>query len=143
MKRSWEKLRQIRLEATKEKRAKEVVKAKERKKLLKAHGICVCCGQNNAVDGLECCPKCREKNRQRAQKWRLKNPDKYKKQQEQVKAKRAERIAVGLCTYCGKEKSLPGILVCRDCRLFINQSKHGVTEHTHAYYKKERLAGRL
>lgn len=143
MKPSWEKLRQIRLEATKDMRAKNAEKCKERSTILKANGICICCGHNEAVPERVYCPQCQEKKRQGTQKWRLENPDKCERQKIRAKALREKRVAEGICVYCGKEKALPGLQSCHDCRLYKNQYKYGVVEHTDAYYKRERLAGRL
>lgn len=58
----WESFRQARLEATKEKRAKEAEYALERIIMLKEHGICIRCGHADAAPNRVACPACLEKN---------------------------------------------------------------------------------
>lgn len=114
----WDKIRQERLEATKEQRAKRSVYAKERREFLKARGICVKCGQRDAIPEKTLCPDCREKNNQK----RRKKKDKpipgawYARQCERAKELRKARIAEGICVKCGKEKASPEAQYCHKCR---------------------------
>lgn len=45
---------------------------KARRTWLKEHGICVSCGNEDAVEGLTLCQKCREKSNESGRKYRQK-----------------------------------------------------------------------
>lgn len=49
----------------------------------------------------------------------------------------------GLCTRCGKNDALNGMTLCKDCRLYNNQSRSGYVVHSLKWHEKERKAGRL
>lgn len=150
-----EAMRQQRLKATKERRTLLAQKQKEIRLCRKKYGICVRCGQNDAVEGLTICQTCREKhNAQRRKKDKkpvIKKTKKYKPLSKEEMAKkvddnrkrREERSANGLCTMCGKEKALPGLKTCSDCRIRYNQARSGYVNHTQKWYEKERELGRL
>lgn len=55
----WDKMRQARLEATKEQRAKRAQEQKAIRKLRKEHGLCVNCGKKDALPGITLCMDCR------------------------------------------------------------------------------------
>lgn len=141
----WDKIRQARLEATKEYRAKVALLCKERYEFLKAHGICVQCGQEYALEGITLCAKCREKNNlaRRGKKQRPLTAEQKARKNQNAKETRQNRIELGLCHICGKVKAVPGLKVCSDCRIARNQSRYGYFEHSHKWYEKERKAGRL
>lgn len=133
-------LRQLRLEATKEYRAKRAQEQREIYKFRKERGLCVACGKEDAVISITLCQSCREKH----------NAKQIKKTKEE-KAKyvilnrrwRNRKYKLGLCIICGKKNHLPGLKLCSDCRIKINQARYGYVEHTHKWYEKERRLGRL
>lgn len=60
----WDKMRQARLEATKEQRAKKAQEQKTIRKLRKEHGLCIRCGKKDALSGITLCADCRLYNNQ-------------------------------------------------------------------------------
>lgn len=67
------KVRLARLEATKEKRAQKAQYARERKETLLRYGLCIYCGKEKAVEGLQSCPDCRLRRNARTRERREKN----------------------------------------------------------------------
>lgn len=138
----WDKLRQARLEATKEQRAKAAQNEKEKRLFLKEHGICTRCGHNEALPGLTLCAICQEKLKRKRKPVIL--TEAQKERNARLMKARYERLkASGLCVKCGKEPVEPGLVRCHNCRLFHNQSRSGYFEHSVKWSAKERKAGRL
>jgi hypothetical protein len=77
---------------------------------LRSRKRCACCGKQDArtLEGFEHCVPCAEKARIRY------NQD-YK---EINKQKRAENLAEGVCTRCGKYKPSAGYRICDKCRQY-------------------------
>lgn len=78
----------------------------DRYNFLKAHGICVQCGQRDAFQGYVRCPECIEKSTVASAKcWE--DEGKRKKYNEREKQRRKERYEQrkkeGLCIACGKQ----------------------------------------
>ena len=138
----WDKLRKIRLEATKEQRAKICQYNKERRIFLKERGICTRCGQNDILPGLTFCSACQEKMRRKRKPVVL--TEAQKERNARLMKLRYERLkASGVCVICGKEPAEPGLVRCRNCRLFHNQSNAGHFQHSIKWSARERKAGRL
>lgn len=76
---------------------------KERYYWLKAHNICVDCGEAEASKGHTRCPYCRDKGVEATQNWQKANKEYYaeyqKNYQKQLRQYRREN---GLCQQCGK-----------------------------------------
>lgn len=81
---------------------------KERSAWLKSHGICVHCGQRDAVPGITLCEICREKNRSQSERWRQKHPNYHKERYDKLKA-------LSSCPECGKPNDTDYVL-CVSCR---------------------------
>lgn len=147
----WEKMRQARLERTKEKRAKLAQYQKERRERLKLEGICTQCATDKAIPGQTMCEKCKEihnlkrkgvkQNYKSAKKYII-TPEQKEKNAQRKKQKRIELKGLGICTVCAKVKALPGLTLCMSCRLAKNQARYGYVEHSQKWYEKERKAGR-
>lgn len=60
----WEIMRQERLDATKEQRAKKAQRVKAWRETMKEYGLCTRCGQNKALPGMTLCADCRLYNNQ-------------------------------------------------------------------------------
>lgn len=73
---------------------------KERRKWYSAHGICVVCGQRDALPGRQKCAECTEKATLNNIKYR--SLERERMYYPRRKAKREARIAAGLCPICGK-----------------------------------------
>lgn len=56
---------------------------------------------------------------------------------------RQYRKEYGLCTRCGQEYALNGMVLCASCRLYNNQSRSGYVRHSLKWIEKERKAGRV
>lgn len=78
----------------------------------KEHGICVCCGRNDAVPGKTCCADCAAKNVQRTRASQQKNRDRiaYNAYMKELRQKRKEQ---GLCQQCGKP-TINGKVFCTE-----------------------------
>lgn len=149
------KIRQERLEATKEYRAKRAQEQNELSKFRKERGLCVRCGKKDAVIGITLCQSCREKYNAKRRKsikveripkkrvYKPKTKEEIAKEVVYNRKRRERRAALGLCTMCGKKKALPGLMTCTYCRMKRNQATSGYVDHTHKWYEKERRLGRL
>lgn len=88
----------------------------ELRKWYRANGICVACGQENAVQGQARCFRCREKvrevNRRNYAKHRSERNEKYKQYH---KERTASLRAQGICTRCGRRKPETGKARCAVC----------------------------
>lgn len=88
----------------------------ELRKWYKANGICVHCGQENAVQGQTLCFRCREKVREANRRYYAHNRDKHKERtNRQGKERTEERRAQGICTKCGRRKPETGRARCAVC----------------------------
>lgn len=148
----WEKMRQARLERTKEKRAKLAQYYKKRREQLKAEGVCQLCATDKAISGQCLCDKCREihnlkrrgvKQISTSKKKHIETPEQKERRAQRKRERRIYLKENGLCTNCGKTDALPGLTVCMQCRMEINQSRYGYVHHSQKWYGKERKAGRL
>ena len=78
------------------------------------HGICVKCHEADAEPGHVHWRKCLQSEIVRRSRTRAQDNAKHKKL-------RADRIAAGLCPYCGN-KATPGMKSCARCRAMRNDS---------------------
>ena len=93
----------------------------ENYKLYKEHHICVRCGQEDAERNHILCLNCMMKSREYAlnytkkhkkeiqEKSRIRSKDRYIRLKEQ-----------GICTSCGKRKTIDGKVLCRNCSARVN-----------------------
>lgn len=83
----------------------------------KASGICVACGQEDAVQGQLRCSRCREKVREANRKHYAQHREELNEQNKQRgRARTVERRNQGICTRCGKRKPETGRAMCNVCR---------------------------
>lgn len=80
----------------------------------KEHGICVSCGQYDAVPGKTMCEVCAAKKYENAIRYRP-SPEQKKRSAEHVMRKRDERRAAGLCIQCGKPQAEKSSSYCTVC----------------------------
>lgn len=108
---------------------------RKRRNDLKEQGICVTCGWRFVVPGQTRCQFCYDR-------WKAK-VDKAdpggKKRIEHRRQQRAERIAAGLCTECGKPAT-EGMRMCERCRRMRNDStrKYKIQKKLKRQAEKER-----
>lgn len=93
---------------------------RERYADLKAHGICVECGQRDAFHGHVYCPECIEKQNESNAKYRASEKGKTTeakyadKAKESKRAKYWERVSQGVCVDCGKALSKESARYCTE-----------------------------
>lgn len=121
-------------------RDKNILYGKKYREVLKQAGLCIRCGKKDAVPGLSQCAECSQRSNERQHIYAGEAAGKYN---QKTKDLYYERKARGICVKCGKNKALPGMVRCLDCRLFLNQSRSGYVEHTGKWAEKERSMGRL
>ena len=114
--------------------------SKERYKWLKSHGICVACGQENAVKGQTLCLLCRDKSRENTLKWQKNNAEKFKNYNKEMQKQRYDfRRKNGLCWICGKPTG--GKVYCE-----IHNKKHNIKQnernHTKKTFPRDLLGGK-
>lgn len=73
---------------------------KERREWYAEHGICIVCGQRDALPGRKKCAECTEKATLNNIKYR--SLERERSYYPRRKQKREQRIAAGLCPICGK-----------------------------------------
>ena len=83
---------------------------------LKAHHICVRCGQRQAFHKSVSCEICKEKQ----EVW---NEENRQAMNEKRKALYDKRVAEGLCVRCGKEYAMNGLRTCEKCRTKSNKER--------------------
>ena len=88
----------------------------------KSHGVCVRCGQENAVSGKTKCVVCLEKDAESQRKCRAKkSEEELRRLLEKDKAYKRERYqkfkAAGLCVTCSKPRSPGSKIYCIDCAI--------------------------
>ena len=83
---------------------------------LKAHHICVRCGQRQAFHKSVSCEICKEKQ----EVWNEENRQAINDKQKAVYDK---RVAEGLCVRCGKEPATNGLRTCEKCRTKTNKDR--------------------
>lgn len=86
---------------------------KERREWYAAHGICISCGQRDAFPGRKKCAECLEKSTLNNIKYR--SLERERSYYPRRKQKREERIAAGLCPFCGKPAKYGQL--CYECYL--------------------------
>lgn len=95
----------------------------------RANGICVACGQENAVQGQARCFRCREKVREANRRnYALHREERNEKNKQYHKERTVSLRAQGICTRCGKRKPETGKVRCavcnaRDRRAYAKRSK--------------------
>lgn len=87
----------------------------------KSHGICVTCGQENAMPGRVRCWRCLASRREHEAEYRdrktaAEQAEVNRLRRERDAAKRAERRASGLCPNCGRKRDDEAYALCRACR---------------------------
>ena len=104
----------------------------------KAHGICVCCGQENvAVSGETLCLQCKFKYRESNRRYYANHKNELKhKVKDQKKQLYKERKEQGICVTCGKHEAQTGKVRCGKClakdrRMHIKKARaEGVLPHS-------------
>lgn len=98
--------------------------SKERREWLKAHHICVRCGNEDAEPNSTFCLECLEKRRVWGRKYYKKNKNKLDKNNRQChKRLYWERKKQGICTKCGKRKVCrKSTIYCIDCYIKCNRA---------------------
>lgn len=92
----------------------------ELQKYYRLHGICIICGQYDAVPGKNCCEVCALKHTERETK-RIRNmsageKDEYlKKQRESSRKRYYRRKNAGLCVLCEKPQAGGSTRLCASC----------------------------
>lgn len=91
---------------------------RRRAKQLDEAGLCVICGKTRQ-DGYKTCENCRA----RAQENSKQRPETEMQDYRRIEAQRAYRdrrrerlTAQGLCTTCGKQPAIDGLMYCTECR---------------------------
>lgn len=125
-------------EYAKKNRINNIEYQKKLREKLKSAGLCIRCGKHKTETGFSQCRECRGRDRPT-----IHSEEALKRQKEKAKLRYAERKNQGICVRCGKEKALPGIVLCSICRINRNQAIYGYFEHDPKWYKKEREAGRI
>ena len=92
---------------------------KEMYRWYKAHGICPACGRVYAEPGTIYCATCYRKIK--ARRAQLDPGSEMRKLYN--RNRKADLIARGLCTWCGKRPPIEGQRLCRACREKDKQSK--------------------
>lgn len=82
-----------------------------------AHGICIGCRKENAMQGRQKCPDCLYK--QTLQNMKYRSLEKERKRYAKRKKQREQRIASGMCPNCGNPAAHGQL--CRDC--YIRQKR--------------------
>ena len=100
------------------KRQKKVVQVQKNYEYKKARGICVVCGQAEAIAGRTRCEVCRARQKENAlfAGKREPSPERKEHHRAQERAKYAEDKANGICPMCQKPKPDDGFVSCRPCR---------------------------
>lgn len=82
--------------------------------------------------------------------WEMYRQERLERTKEQRAKRAAEQKALreyykshGICTRCHQRDALPGMVLCRECRIENNQARSGYVEHTQKYLRNERLLGRI
>ena len=106
---------------------------KELRKWYQSRGICDSCGQVWAEPGHVRCKACEDKIRAYHAASREHRIELQRK-------RRAERIAAGICTECGKRKATEGMRMCPICRERRNDStrKYKIRKKIARQNEKER-----
>lgn len=100
----------------------------------KAHGICVSCGQQNAVQGETRCLECKFKYRESNSQYYVKHKEELnRKCRDRGKQLYDERKERGICVRCGKRKAQTGKVRCAVC----------LAKDRQAHIKKSRAEGVL
>ena len=82
----------------------------------RSNGICVACGQENAVQGQARCFRCREKVREANRRWYERNREEHNEKYKQYHKERTASLrAQGICTRCGRRKPETGKARCAVC----------------------------
>lgn len=90
---------------------------KARREWYKQHGICVNCGQRNAMDGKVLCWECSNKRAEYRESLGPR-PEAQKEQIRQCQQRLyAKRKAMGVCVRCGNPNLYDGTLRCMQCTL--------------------------
>lgn len=88
----------------------------ERYYFYKSRGICVLCGQNDALINQIACYDCAEKQRERYREYRNKDIDACRQREREARIKlRERRLSEGKCTKCGSVKE-DKYKTCKRCR---------------------------
>jgi NMD protein affecting ribosome stability and mRNA decay len=83
----------------------------------KSLGICVKCGQDDAMINAVLCPTCAEKRAQHDKRRRERNLEAYRAQKAAAeRIRRAKRKAAGVCMVCGRYPADTGMVICQYCR---------------------------
>jgi len=91
---------------------------RKRRTSLIEQGLCVTCGWREVIPGRTQCQFCYDLWKKSVERS---DPGSVKRHERQ-KAQRAERIAKGLCTECGKRPATEGMRMCPRCRAMRNDS---------------------
>ena len=93
------------------------INIRETRAFYKSIGLCPRCGKNRVIGNEKTCPECRAKSAEYQKKWREQHLDEYnQKQNVSHRNLYQKRKEAGLCTRCGKRKSLHNTLLCGICR---------------------------
>ena len=100
----------------------------------KTHGICVCCGQQDAAKGQTRCIQCKFKYNESAAVYHAKHRERLNAVcKERNKTSYEHRKKAGMCVRCGKRQSAPGRVRCGLC----------LAKDRNAHMKRERANGTI
>lgn len=104
----------------------------------KANGICVNCGQYDAVTGKTLCEVCAAKKCDQNERYRL-SPSQKKRYAENARRKRVELKAAGLCVQCGNPQAKSSTSYCFSClvRKRENARRRQIEKSGHALDRTE------
>lgn len=89
---------------------------RENRKFYREHGLCTTCGKVKVFGSEKQCPECRAKKEQwrkpLTQEQKEKYGERFRKQQKNLYQERKEQ---GICTRCGKRKTMSGKAKCGIC----------------------------
>lgn len=116
-----------------DKKERDKIQARERRKFRKENGICTNCGKEWAMDGLTMCPECSFndsiKQRKRRSQFTREQLDKVNEYQ---RNKRKQRATTGFCTTCGNKLKQDVYKTCYECRL-RDRRRHKLKYHAKGY----------
>lgn len=115
----------------------------ENRKFYIENHLCTECGKNKVPDGERICPECRAKRENRRKpltdEQKTRHKEDFRRQQRNLYAERSEN---GICTRCGKRKSMPGKKKCGICLAKdaeIHRRKYMDRPNIKEYRKKNHL----
>lgn len=107
-------------------------------RLYQSYGVCPICKVNSIIGDEKTCPECRATSVEYSNDWHRKNRDQYNQTHRTwAKMEYANRKELGICTRCGKRKSINGRVMCGICADKARKQKE--KKRSSAMTKSERI----